>query len=484
MITWMQRHKKWLIITIWISTIAFVGAGFVGWGQYSYGDKAGSVAKTGEVEITAGELQRTYSNLFGQYNQMFQGNFDEAQAEKLGLKRHALEQLVQRALILNLAKEYEIVVTTQELFAALQETPLYNKEKEVYIKNLKNNNLTAVEFEAMLSKDILIQKVLAFLPVEASKNESKIFSTLFAIADKINYKLLRKKDIEVATSDLLLKNFWETSKERFMNEPSYDIKFIKQAAVRDSYSDKELLEHYNANKTHFKDEDGKIASLESVKESVIDELNKKATKEQALRNYIKYKKGKLDKELAFETIRVSLSDNPLNEEALQKISKLTLTAPYMKPILVDGVYHTIELLNINPRKIKTFQEAKEELLPLYISEKKAEKILELANNSLKNFSGTTTEFITIEDFEKISDMSQGEASEFLQKLFTSDKKQSFITLESGDIVLYNILEQKMLTLTEKEQGNQIAKIKGALFNEGLLKTLENKYPTEIFIQGL
>ena len=33
MITWMQRHKRWLVITIWISTIAFVGAGFVGWGS-------------------------------------------------------------------------------------------------------------------------------------------------------------------------------------------------------------------------------------------------------------------------------------------------------------------------------------------------------------------------------------------------------------------------------------------------------------------
>ena len=36
----MQRHKKYLIVTIWISTIAFIGAGFVGWGQYSYGDKS------------------------------------------------------------------------------------------------------------------------------------------------------------------------------------------------------------------------------------------------------------------------------------------------------------------------------------------------------------------------------------------------------------------------------------------------------------
>ena len=43
MITWMQRHKKWLVITIWISTIAFVGAGFVGWGSYEYGKQGGVV---------------------------------------------------------------------------------------------------------------------------------------------------------------------------------------------------------------------------------------------------------------------------------------------------------------------------------------------------------------------------------------------------------------------------------------------------------
>ena len=66
MITWMQKHKKYLIVTIWISTIAFVGAGFVGWGQYKYGDKAGTVAKVGKVDISLGELQTSYSNLYAQ----------------------------------------------------------------------------------------------------------------------------------------------------------------------------------------------------------------------------------------------------------------------------------------------------------------------------------------------------------------------------------------------------------------------------------
>ena len=48
MITWMQRHRKYLVVTMWISAIAFVGAGFVGWGQYSYGEKQGK-----QSELTA-----------------------------------------------------------------------------------------------------------------------------------------------------------------------------------------------------------------------------------------------------------------------------------------------------------------------------------------------------------------------------------------------------------------------------------------------
>ena len=60
MITWMQRHKKWLVITIWISTIAFVGAGFVGWGSYDYGKQSGAVAVVGDREISVEEFQQEY----------------------------------------------------------------------------------------------------------------------------------------------------------------------------------------------------------------------------------------------------------------------------------------------------------------------------------------------------------------------------------------------------------------------------------------
>ncbi len=50
--------------------------------------------------------------------------------------------------------------------------------------------------------------------------------------------------------------------------------------------------------------------------------------------------------------------------------------------------------------------------------------------------------------------------------------------------MYNILEQKMLSNSNVNRDNPIVKLKSAMFNESLVKNLQNKYKTEIFIQGL
>lgn len=488
MITWMQRHKKWLIITIWISTIAFVGAGFVGWGQYSYGDKAGAIAKVGEIEISQGELQKSYSRLYAQYNKMFQGNFDEEKAKQFGLQKQALEELRQQALLLNLAKSYDLEVSDEELIATLKTQTYFFKDgvfnKEIYKSALSQNRLTTKEYESGLRKDLLIQKTLKLLPVEVSKNEVSILNTILNIADKINYKVLTVNDITIDTSDTKLKPYWESKASNYMTDISYDVKYLVQNEINSTYSSSQISQYYVQNKTHFKDSDGKILSLEAATQDIVKELNAKATKDKALRTYIAYKKGKLDNNVSFQTATISASQNSFSKEALDKISNLSLTSPYMKPILVNGVYYTFELIKKNPSEKKSFQDAKEEVLLTYVEEMKKLKLQELANNSLDTFTGVTTEFITTRDGNKISNLSITEANEFLQKLFTSSKKRSYIVLNSGKIVLFYILEQKLLTVENKDLSNSMMKIKSGIFNENLIKTLEKKYPTEIFIQGL
>ena len=488
MITWMQRHKKYLIITIWISTIAFVGAGFVGWGQYSYGDKAGAVAKVGNIEITMGELNKSYSSLYAQYNKMFQGNFDEEKAKSFGLQAQAMQQLTNQALVLNLAASYDLEISNEELISELKTQEYFFKDgvfnKEIYKQVLSTNNLTLKEYEAGLKKDLLIKKTLQLLPVELSANETSIINSIQNIADKVNYKVLSDAQIEVDTSDAALKPFWEMKQQEFMSEVSYEIKFIKQSQISESYDEAKVTTHYNENKTHFKGEDGKILPLESAQDAVTAELNAKATKDAALRTYIAYKKGKLSDQSQVQTAIISSSSNPFNQETLDKIAKLSVTSPFMKPLLVSNDYFTFELVKINPSKAKSFEEAKAEVLPLFIAQQKKSKLLKLAEDSLSTFSGKTTGFITHKDAIMLSDITLLEANEFLKQLFMSQKKRGFIDINNGKIVLYNILEQKLLDNSNNNEDDSILKIKSAMFNEGLIKSLQNKYKTEIFIEGL
>lgn len=486
MITWMQRHKKYLIITIWISTIAFVGAGFVGWGQYSYGDKAGAVAKVGNIEITMGELQKSYSRLYAQYNQVFQGNFDEEKAKSFGLQSQALNQLTNQALILNLAASYDLRVSDAELLASLMAQEAFLQDgsfnKDIYKETLSRNNLNTKEYEADLRKQLLIQKVLELLPVEASGSETKILNTLNNIADKLEYKVLDDTNISVSTSDAELKPYWETRQQEFMNEVSYELKYFKQEKITKEHSQEKINTYYAENKNHFKNDEAKIMSLEESRSLVLDELNAKATKDMALRNYIAYKKRKLSDDIELKTAVVSQANNPFTQEALDKIEKLSITSPFLKPIEINGVYYTFELIKIHPSTVKTFEEAKEDLIPMFIADKKREKLFDLVKNSLDSFKGEETDFITNTDADKITDLSIEEANEFLTQLFTSNTKKGSISLKNGKVVLYNILEQKMLENTN-ESADSIANLKSSIFSSGLIRILNAKYKTEIFIQG-
>lgn len=167
MITWMQRHKKWLVSTIWISTIAFVGAGFVGWGSYDFGKKSGAVAVVGDREITVNEYQREYSALYEQYAKIFGDNFSKEMAEKLKLKDLAYKMSIEKNLILSYADEIGLTVTDEDIAKELLKYEAFIKngkfDKDTYIKVLNRNGTTATEFEDSLKRNTLLQKLKNFL---------------------------------------------------------------------------------------------------------------------------------------------------------------------------------------------------------------------------------------------------------------------------------------------------------------------------------
>jgi peptidyl-prolyl cis-trans isomerase D len=488
MITWMQRHRKYLVITIWISTIAFVGAGFVGWGQYSYGDKAGAVAKVGDISISQREWQQAYSRLYGQYNQVFQGNFDEKQAESFGLKQQAMRQVVEQALILNLANSYNLEVTSEELSKVIvsQDTFFDNGKfsKELYVKVLKQNNLNVADYESDLRNSILIQKVLSFFQSETLPLEEKIFATANSIADKIEYKILDASDISLDSSDEALKAFWETRQQNYMNRPSFTLQVVTQEKISTDADEASIQEYYKANRTDFTDAEGKILELDAAKELVIAALDDKATNKQALRSYIAFKKGKLDTTIAVETITIDEENNPYTAEIFAEIIALNITSPFIKPRKVADKYVTIKLEQMNPATAKSFDDAKSAVLTDYTAQQGAQKLQELANSSLASFSGTQSDFITSSQYTPLAGLSEEETRLFVSKLFASAQKRGSVTLSENKLVLFNITEQKLTDTTLGTEAAQIARLKASIFDASLIKMLETKFTIESFVGGI
>lgn len=488
MITWMQRHRKYLVITIWISTIAFIGAGFVGWGQYSYGDKAGAVAKVGDISITSAELQKSYTTLFNQYNQLFQGKLDEKQAQQFGLQRQALRQLVNQALVLNLAKSYGLIVTDDELWNVIKSQSVFAKDgtfdKTVYAETLKQNHLSIKEYEESMKKDLLIQKTLYLLSSGVNTIESNAFANALGVADKISYKILTPSMITLSPSEAELKALWEKNQKEFKTSPSCEVSYVTQKPITVTPSDKEINEYYDMNRQLLKGPDGKLLTSDEAKSSIIAALNDKATEKEALRLYIDYKKGALKAGVIPQKATVSTESSTFDPELTKEIMSLNDQKPFLKPRKVGNDYIIVKLDKMNPARAKTFDEAKTDVIAMYMNTAKKSKLQELAQNSYKTFSGSTTDFITRKESDKIGGLSTPEGSEFLTKLFASKQKQGFITLESGNVIMYNVLEQKLLQDKTLADGNAVLKFKGNLLDQALLKTLESKYPVEIYVEGI
>ncbi|MDP3120035.1 MAG: SurA N-terminal domain-containing protein [Sulfuricurvum sp.] len=444
MITWMQHHRKYLVVTIWISTIAFIGAGFVGWGQYSYGDKASAVAQVGDISITADELQKTYSNLFNQYNQLFQGKLDEKQARQFGLQRQALKTLVDQALILNLAQSYRITVSDEELFNLIKNQQAFHKggsfDKEMYAAVLGQNHLTIKEYEEAMRKELLIQKTLYLFTPVARTLETDTIASAQGVADKIEYKLLTPDAVTMALDEAGVKAYWEKHQNEFKKEASYDLSIIH--------------------------------------------MGPEATQNDALRRYIDFKKGTLTPSENVTKTTVSAQNNLFGPEVFKEITELTTQKPFMKPRKVGDEFVIFKLDSFNPTASKTYEEAKAEANAGYVNEMKKSKLQELAQNSYKTFSGNVSDFIIHTQSTPLGGLSAAESAEFIEKLFATKQKRGFLTLKSGNVILYNVLEQKLLQDKTVAEENTAMKLKGNLLNQKLMKMLESKYPVKIYAEGI
>ena len=489
MISWMQKHNKYLVWTIWVATIAFIGAGFVGWGSYSFGSKAGNVAKVGDIEIGQTKLNMAYSSIYNQYNEAMQGTLDDKKAKELGLIKQAFARIETQAKVLNFAKELGIIVSDAEVAQRLQEIPSFQKDgafnKEFYEGYLRAQRLKAKVFEGTLREELIIQKTFALLVVPGLPFEEKAIAAAMNVSDKLAYKVLTEADLAFTADEAKVKSFWDMQKENFMTTQMYDLSVVWTESKETTVTEDEIKAYYDVNSFNYTNATGKQLTFEEAKELATKDLKLKKTKKSAQKAYISFKKGQIENS---EKITLPLGDLKLSTEIWTALKEKSV-GDIIKPKVVADTYATVKIDNIVPPRVKTFEEAKEEVSKLYAIQAKKEALLALAESTLKDFdqsNAIVSDFVKLEDNVNLKPLNNQESLQFLQKLFTSSKEKGIISI-NNKVVAYNILEQKLLPMDENQTQavkQTVNKLKNNTFESNLIKVLSEKYPTEVYMGGL
>jgi peptidyl-prolyl cis-trans isomerase D len=472
MIEWMQTHRKWLVITIWVATIAFIGAGFVGWGQFQFGKKSSTVAKIKDTEVSIQDVQKVYNNLVQAKSQELHMQIDDATATKMGLKKEAFNMAIQQGVLRQYAKDLGLYVTEQEVAKQILK---YFNDKKTYLMYLRQNGLKAKDFEANLKKQMLIQKLLAALQIKPSNTLLLTFGSALYNSDNFKIKIIKKSAIKVNLSDDDIKTFWEKHKDKYRSPTKYKVAIVK-TKITGTPTEEELKQYYNENKTNYRNDKGEILTfkqaLDQVKKDYLIQINKKA----AILAYKKLKDGGENYKL--ETLTFNNQVIPAD-----KMQQLVQTG-YLKPFVYKDSYISAKLVEEIKPKPLPFEKAKNLVINDLMNVKTLEKLQSTAIKLVStDFKGKTTGFITKYDVNKIDGLTPAEATEFLFTAFSLEKAKNYLLIPAQNpqiAVVYQVLEQKLLDKNKYEKNKKQIEIMAqttlnAALLDDLIKDLMSKY---------
>lgn len=164
MLKFMRRHATGWMIKIMFSLIIIV---FVFWGVGSYREREKIVAEVGSAKIRQSEFSNAYQRLYNRYRTLYADRFDENVLNGLKLKEKAIDQIVDKYLLLQKARELGIGVSDREFSEYVQSINAFSRngrfDQKVYKEILKREGIDPKEFEKNERESMIVAKLLAIL---------------------------------------------------------------------------------------------------------------------------------------------------------------------------------------------------------------------------------------------------------------------------------------------------------------------------------
>jgi len=251
---------SWMIkILLFIIVVAFV---LMGAGTF-YAQRNRKVASVNGEKITAEQYQREYERLLTNIRNQFKGNISDALLEKMNLKKHALDNLIEQVLLKQSAKRIGLRVSEKELVAAITRIPafqhngVFNQRQYQYV--LRQNHMTPKVFET-LQRDAMITgrvKNLVKNSVQISNAELKSYYDAenesvnldFVVFDPAGFK-------DISATDAEIEAYFKAHGNDYETDPSIRVRYVvfsPDAYLKDvTVTDDEIEEYYGEHMDEFK----------------------------------------------------------------------------------------------------------------------------------------------------------------------------------------------------------------------------------------
>jgi peptidyl-prolyl cis-trans isomerase D len=195
----LRANKGGLITYLFLFAIIIVFVVSFGPGSFDKGCSGGQeVAWAARVDgqtVTFPEYERAYSNLMRGFQQQAGQAFSRELAEQLGLSKIALDQVVDRALVVAEARRQGLAISDQELARTILEIPGFQADgkfdREGYKRAVASAYGSESRFEMVLREDLLYQRMLAGLRETVKVSDAEVKAAWSAEHDRASLAFVR-----------------------------------------------------------------------------------------------------------------------------------------------------------------------------------------------------------------------------------------------------------------------------------------------------
>ncbi|MBW2036376.1 MAG: SurA N-terminal domain-containing protein [Deltaproteobacteria bacterium] len=293
MLSLMRKHAGSWLIKLALGAIVIV---FIFWGVGSYrAQRENRVAVVNGAVISLDEYRAVYDQLIQQYREQFGDSLDENLIKTLGLKKKALDELIDRELLLQEANRLGLRVTKEELARAIQQVPAFQRnghfDQMQYERILAYNRMSPETYEARKAQALIMERIQALILSCIKVSDAEALETFKWREKQVSFKYVLFKPSsyqDVKPTPEEVKTYFSKNKERYEIPPKVKVRYVtfpfKEFESKANISEEEISQYFELNKEQYATPKKVRAQHilfkvpQDAKQEVIDSVRKKALK--------------------------------------------------------------------------------------------------------------------------------------------------------------------------------------------------------------